>query len=106
MTAQFMVKPSSFLQTGLEITPFGDISLFRFTDKLQSRFETLLEANKNHSLTPDETAELLGMSELSRIFTFINAQMATQATWCPVKLDDGYDNEPNTAANIATPPNS
>jgi hypothetical protein len=100
MTAQLLVKPSSFMSSGIRIGQFGNISLFRFTDELQSRFESLLEAKKMEGLTPDEMAELAGISELSRILTFINAQLATQAKWCPTKLDDWFDNEPSTDVNI------
>jgi hypothetical protein len=105
MTAQLLVKPSSFLSSGIHLGQFGNIALFRFTDELQSRFELLLEAKKMDRLTSEETAELAGISELSRILTFINAQLATQAQWCPTKLDDWYDNEPNTDVNTVIPQN-
>ncbi|NEP14999.1 MAG: hypothetical protein F6J92_34425 [Symploca sp. SIO1A3] len=102
MITQLMVKPSSLMPSGIRMSEFGDTYLFRFTDELQSRFEDLLSENKTGFLTPAEKAELAGISELSRIFTFINAQLALQAKWCPTKLDDWYEKELNTSVNIAT----
>ncbi|GAB4145498.1 MAG: hypothetical protein Fur0046_23130 [Cyanobacteria bacterium J069] len=105
MTPQLMIQPSSFLPTGIHLQPVGNFSLFRFTDDLQTRLETLLEKQKTDSLSDAEAAEWAGITDLSRTFTFINAQLAAQAKWSPAKLEDWYSNEPDTAANIATPPN-
>jgi hypothetical protein len=82
------------------------VFLFRFTDELQARFEVLQSAQKSCTLTPDEEAELAGISELSRIFTFINAQLAAQTQWCPAKLESLYDDEPGGSVNIVTPQNT
>jgi hypothetical protein len=38
MTPQLMVQPS-----GIRMSEFGNIYLFRFTEQLQSRFEELLD---------------------------------------------------------------
>lgn len=83
-----MVKPSSLMLQGLKMVEFGNIYLFRFTDDLQSRMEELLERKKVDLLTADEIPELAGIIELSRIFTLINAQLSTQAKWCPIALDN------------------
>ena len=88
------------------MTQFGDIYIFKFTQELQSRFENLLAKNKQDLLNSEERAELDGISELSRIFTFINAQLAAQAKWCPTQLENLYDNEPDTSANTAIPQNT
>ncbi len=93
MNTQLMVKPSSLMPQGLKMVEFGNIYLFRFTDDLQSRMEELLERKKVDLLTADEIPELAGIIELSRIFTLINAQLSTQAKWCPIALDNLYDNE-------------
>ncbi len=93
MNTQLMVKPSSLMPQGLKMVEFGNIYLFRFTDDLQSRMEELLERKKLDLLTADEIPELAGIIELSRIFTLINAQLSTQAKWCPIALDNLYDNE-------------
>jgi hypothetical protein len=106
MNTQLMVKPSSLMHAGIKMSEFGNISLFRFTDQIQSRMEELLERKKLDLLTDEEVAELAGITELSQIFTFINAQLSTQAKWCPIKLDNLYDNEQNTSVNTATPQNT
>lgn len=106
MTTQLMVQPSSLMLSGIRMSEFGNIYLFKFTDELQSRFEKLLERKKADLLTPEESAEYAGISELERIFTLINAQLATKSKWCPTKLEDLYDNEPDTSMNTATPPNT
>lgn len=102
MNTQLMVKPSSLMPQGIKMVEFGNIYLFRFTDELQSRMEELLERKKVDLLTADETPELAGIIELSGIFTLINAQLSTQAKWCPIALDNLYDNELNTSANTVT----
>ncbi len=75
MTAQMMIQPSSLLPNGIEIRQVNNFNLFKFTDDLQARSDELLERNKLEALTPEETAELAGISELSRIFTLINAMV-------------------------------
>ncbi|MBD2386813.1 hypothetical protein [Cylindrospermum sp. FACHB-282] len=88
MTTQLMVQPSSLISSGIRMSEFGNIYLFKFTEELQSRFEELLEKKKTNTLTPEEEAEYVGISELERIFTLINAQLAAKSKWCPNKLDD------------------
>lgn len=75
MTAQMMIQPSSLLPNGIEIRQINNFNLFKFTDDLQSRSDELLERNKAGLLTPDEAAELAVISDLSRIFTLINAMV-------------------------------
>ncbi len=106
MTPQLMVQPSSLMSSGVRMSEFGNIYLFRFTDELQSRFEELLAKKKASSLTPEEEAEYAGISELERIFMLINAQLAVKSKWCPTKLEDWYDKEPDTSVNTATPQNT
>jgi hypothetical protein len=106
MTTQLMVQPSSLMSSGIRMSEFGDIYLFKFTSELQSRLEELLEKKKANLLTPEEEAEYAGISELERIFTLINAQLASKSKWCPTKLEDLYDNEPDTSVNTATPQNT
>jgi hypothetical protein len=106
MTPQLMVQPSALMSSGIRMSEFGNIYLFKFTDELQSRFEELLEKKKADILTPEEEAEYAGISELERIFTLINAQLAAKSKWCPAQLEDLYDNEPDTSVNTVTPPNT
>lgn len=75
MTAQMMIQPSSLLPDGIEIQQVNNFKLFKFTEDLQARSDELLERNKAGLLTPEEAAELAGISELSRIFTLINAMI-------------------------------
>jgi hypothetical protein len=87
MIVEAMVKPSSLLPNGIHLSEFGNVYLFRFTDHLQERLETLLEKSKLGILTPEEATEWAGITELSRIFTFINAELAAKAQWCPIQPD-------------------
>ena len=105
MAAQLMVRPSSLMYDGIQLREFGNIHLFRFNEELQFRMEELLERRKANSLTPEEEVEYAGICELERIFTFINAQLSTQAKWCPIDPDNWYDKEPDTSANTAIPQN-
>ncbi|WP_373526568.1 hypothetical protein [Nostoc sp.] len=88
MTTQLMIQPSSLISSGIRMSEFGNIYLFKFTDELQSRFEELLQKKKADALTPQEEAEYIGISELERIFTLINAQLAAKSKWCPNKPED------------------
>ncbi|MEH2318152.1 hypothetical protein [Nostoc sp.] len=88
MTTQLIIQPSSLMSSGIKMSEFGDIYLFKFTDELQSRFQELLQKKKADALTPEEEAEYVGISELERIFTLINAQLAAKSKWCPNKLED------------------
>lgn len=88
MISEFMIKPSSLMSSGMTLSEFFDIFLFKFTDELQSRFEELLYKKKSNLLTSDEVAECAGISELQRIFTLINAQLAAKSKWCPTKLEN------------------
>jgi hypothetical protein len=106
MTPQLMVQPSSLMPSGVETKEFGNIYLFKFTEQLQSRFEELLAKKKTDALTPEEEAEYIGISELERIFTLINAQLAAKSQWCPTQLEDSSDDAPDSSVNTATPPNT
>jgi len=78
-----MIQPSHFMSSGIRMSQFGDLHLFRFTDELQNLFENLLEKKKADLLTEDEQTELAWIFEQSRIFTFINAQLAAQSKCYP-----------------------
>jgi len=90
---------------GMNIIPLGNIFLFRLTDELQDQLEELLDQKKADNLTNEQIAELEGITELSRIFTLINAQLAEKAIWCPLKPEDLYENVPKTYVNTAIPQN-
>jgi hypothetical protein len=70
-------KPSSLIHE-IQIEKVGNWTLFKFSESLQLRMESLLEKKKADQLTPDEVTELDAIGELDRIFTHINAMLAAQ----------------------------
>jgi hypothetical protein len=70
-------KPSSLIHE-IQLEKVGDWNLFKFSQPLQLRMESLLEKKKADQITPDEIAELDAIGELDRIFTHINAMLAAQ----------------------------
>ncbi|EKU99811.1 hypothetical protein Lepto7375DRAFT_1883 [Leptolyngbya sp. PCC 7375] len=75
MITQTMVQPSSWIESGVHLQQVRGLKLFKFTDELQIRLETLLDRKKADTLTSEETAELAGITELDRIFTLMNARL-------------------------------
>uniref|UniRef100_UPI0030846B77 hypothetical protein n=1 Tax=Petrachloros mirabilis TaxID=2918835 RepID=UPI0030846B77 len=69
-------KPSSPIHE-IQLEKVGNWNLFKFSESLQLRMETLLERKKADQLTPDEMAEFDAIGELDRIFTHINAAALT-----------------------------
>jgi hypothetical protein len=74
MVTQIMVKPSSWVESGIKLSKVRDLNLFKFTDELQSRLDELAERKKAEVLAEEEEAELAGILELDRIFTLLNAR--------------------------------
>ncbi len=72
-----MKQPSSWLPNGIILNTSDQYRPFSFTEDLQIRLEELLEKNKDNLLTSDEKAELAGLLELEKIFSFINAKLAS-----------------------------
>ena len=70
-------KPSLLIHE-MQIEKVGNWNLFKFSEFLQLRMESLLEKKKADQITIDEVAELEAIGELDRIFTHINAMLATQ----------------------------
>jgi hypothetical protein len=70
-------KPSSLIHE-IQLEKVGDWNLFKFSEPLQLRMESLLEKKKADRMNPDEIAELDSIGELDRIFTHINAMLAAQ----------------------------
>jgi hypothetical protein len=79
MIAQTMVQPSSWIEDGIELQKVRGLNLFKFTDDLQMRLETLIDRQKSGLLTPEETTELAGITELDRIFTMMNARIIAES---------------------------
>lgn len=72
-------KPSSLIHE-IEFEKVGNWNLFKFSDHLQLRMESLLDKKKADQLTTNEIAELEAIGELDRIFTHINAMLAVENT--------------------------
>ncbi|MEM6448646.1 MAG: hypothetical protein AAF704_19070 [Cyanobacteria bacterium P01_D01_bin.123] len=70
-------KPSSLIHE-IQIEKVGELDLFKFSESLQERMESLLEKKKADLMTPEEMEELDAIGELDRIFTHINAMLAAQ----------------------------
>ena len=74
---QLMKQPSSWLPNGITLNTSDQFRPFSFTEELQNRLEKLLEKNKDNLLDSEEKAELAGLLELEKIFSFINAKLAS-----------------------------
>ncbi|MBW4643180.1 MAG: hypothetical protein KME23_09325 [Goleter apudmare HA4340-LM2] len=79
MITQMMVQPSSWVESGIQISKVRDLYLFKFTPELQSRLDQLTEKKKTDMLTSEEEAELTGILELDRIFTLLNAKVIAES---------------------------
>lgn len=79
MNAQLMIQPSSFIDAGIQIKSVRGLFLFKFSEDLQDRLESLNEQQRESRLTPDEAVELTGILELDRIFTLLNATIITES---------------------------
>jgi hypothetical protein len=78
MITQTMVQPSSWIDSGIQIQQVRGLNLFKFTEDLQTRLETLLEKHKAQTISETETAEFAGITELDRIFTLMNARIIAE----------------------------
>ena len=78
MISPVIPRPSSLIGS-IKLEKVYRHSLFKFSDDLQSKMEQLLERKKADLLTPEELAELEAIGELDRIFTHINAMLATSS---------------------------
>jgi hypothetical protein len=65
MITQTMVQPSSWIEAGIKLQKTRGLNLFKFTDDLQMRLETLIDRQKANLLTPEENAELAGITKKS-----------------------------------------
>jgi hypothetical protein len=79
MNAQLMIQPSSFIDAGIQIKSVRGLFLFKFSEDLQERLESLNEKQRESKLSPDEIVELTGILELDRIFTLLNAKIIAES---------------------------
>jgi hypothetical protein len=75
---QVTISPQSLLEQGIRVEKIDDLRLFKFTDTLQDKLEDLLAKNQTVTLTTTEQEELDSISELDRIFTYLNSLLAAQ----------------------------
>lgn len=74
-----LLKPSMLIPKGLQVQQINNLTLFKFTDELGDRLQTLLDKKKADSLTAEEAIELEAIGELDEIFSYINAVMTARA---------------------------
>jgi len=74
-----LLKPSSLLPKGMRIQQINHLTLFKFTDELGDRLQTLLDKKKADTLTATENLELEVIGELDEIFSYINAAIAANS---------------------------
>lgn len=79
MISQMMVQPSSWVESGIQLSAVRNLYLFKFTPELQCRLDQLTEKKKADMLSSIEEAELTGILELDRIFTLLNAKIIAQS---------------------------
>ncbi|MDB9421173.1 hypothetical protein PN467_11765 [Microcystis aeruginosa CS-563/04] len=77
-TMSALVKPSGLIPKGLRVQRINNLTLFKFTDELGDRMQTLLDKKKADDLTPEEVLELEAIGELDQIFSYINAVIAAR----------------------------
>ncbi|PSF33873.1 hypothetical protein C7H19_19310 [Aphanothece hegewaldii CCALA 016] len=79
MLTELMVKPSSWIEKEIQFSQVKGLYLFKFTEELQARLDTLSEQEKQGQLNSEEEAELAGILELNQIFTLLNAKIIAQS---------------------------
>jgi len=75
MIAQMMVQPSSWVESGIQISAVRNLYLFKFNPELQSKLDQLTEKKKVDGLTSAENDELTIILELNQILTLLNAKI-------------------------------
>jgi hypothetical protein len=75
-----LLKPSTLLPKGLQVQRINNLTLFKFTDELGERLQTLLDKQKDGTLTAEEGLELEAIGELDEIFSYVNAVMLAEAS--------------------------
>lgn len=79
MLTELMVKPSSWIEKEIQFSQVKGLYLFKFTEELQTRLDTLCEQEKQGHLNLEEEAELAGILELNQIFTLLNAKIIAES---------------------------
>jgi hypothetical protein len=74
-----LLKPSSLIPKGLQVQQINHLTLFKFTDELGDRLQTLLDRKKANTLTPEEMLDLAAIGELDEIFSYINGVITAKS---------------------------
>ncbi|WGV25052.1 hypothetical protein [Halotia branconii] len=74
-----LVKPSSWLENGIQIEKVNNLNLFKLTDELQARMQKLVDKKTADSLTSEEAVEIEAIGELVIIVSYINGMIASEA---------------------------
>jgi hypothetical protein len=75
-----LLKPSTFIPTGIQVQQIDNLTLFKFTEELGDRLQELLDRKKADLLSAEESIELATIGELDEIFSYIKRSHA--AIWC------------------------
>ncbi|QSJ17228.1 hypothetical protein JYQ62_37280 [Nostoc sp. UHCC 0702] len=73
-----VIKPSLWLEKGIQVENINSVNLFKITDELQARMEELVDKKILNFLTPQEATELEAIGELIIIVTYMNGMIANQ----------------------------
>ncbi len=74
-----LLKPSTFIPTGIQVQQIDNLTLFKFTEELGDRLQDLLDRKKADLLSAEESIELATIGELDEIFSYINSVIAAKA---------------------------
>jgi hypothetical protein len=82
-----LLKPSTFIPTGIQVQQIDNLTLFKFTEELGDslserlcqRLQDLLDRKKADMLSAEESIELATIGELDEIFSYINGVIAAKA---------------------------
>lgn len=78
MITQTMVQPSFWVANGITVKKNRNGYLFKFSSELQERLDELNQKKKESLLAVNEEEELVGILELDRIFTLLNAKIIAE----------------------------
>lgn len=76
---RLVIKPSSWLEQGIQLQKVNKLYLFKITDEMSDRMQELVDKKTADSETPEEAAELEAIGELAIIVSYINGMIANEA---------------------------
>lgn len=72
---QVAISPNTLLNEGIGVEEIEGFRLFKFTEMLQTKLETLLQKNELNTLSSEEAHKLDSLNELERFFSDLNARL-------------------------------